>query len=161
MKKDIHSIGTSARKLVQTMSEIIWALNPENDTLESLLTYIREQSQQYFEALDVHFEVDYPTEIPDIKMSNAERRNLYLVTREALNNAMKHGGGKQIKLSLEITEKEYCFNVTDNGSGIKSTITKSGHNGLHNMKKRMEDIGGTIEWINNQTGTTVRFCLPA
>ena len=161
LKKDIHSIGTSARKLVQTMSEIIWALNPENDTLESLLTYIREQSQQYFEALDVHFEVEYPIEIPDIKMSNAERRNLYLVTREALNNAMKHGGGKQIKLSLEITEKEYCFNVTDNGSGIKSTVTKSGHNGLHNMKKRMEDIGGTIEWINNQTGTTVRFCLPA
>lgn len=72
------------------MSEIIWALNPQNNTLENLLTYSREQSQKYFEPFDVRFDILFPEAVPDIRLSNEQRRNLYLVLREALNNAMKH-----------------------------------------------------------------------
>ena len=100
------------------MSEIIWALNPHNDTLENLLAYIREQSYQYFEPMNVQFNIYFPDTIPDIKLSNAERRNLYLVTREALNNAMKHSGATCIQLKLEIQKNTCCFSVTDNGKGI-------------------------------------------
>ncbi len=159
LMKAMQTIGRSARKLVQTMSEIIWALNPENDTLDNLLTYTREQAQQYFESLSVAFTVSFPDNVPNIKVSNVQRRNLYLVTREALNNSMKHSGGNSIQLSLVITKKEFCFLVTDNGIGIITTATKAGHNGIRNMKKRMEDIGGTIEWIREANGTTVRYCV--
>ena len=159
LKKDINVIATSARKLVQTMSEIIWALNPHNDTLENLLAYIREQSHQYFEGMDVQFEINFPDIVPDIKLSNVQRRNLYLVTREALNNAMKHSGATCIQLKLEIKKKTCCFSVTDNGKGINEKINKPGSNGLINMKKRMEDIEGCIEWLSLKRGTTVKYCL--
>lgn len=159
LNKEIGMIATSARKLVQTMSEIIWSMNPQNDTLENLLAYTREQSQQYFESLNVHFEICFPDEIPDITLSNEQRRNLYLVTREALNNAMKHSGATSIELKMEIMQNNCCFSVTDNGKGINRTENKPGHNGLYNMKKRIEDIGGRIEWLSPGNGTTVKYCL--
>ncbi|MDB5198981.1 MAG: histidine kinase [Chitinophagaceae bacterium] len=160
LKKDINRIATSARGLVQTMSEIIWALNPQNDTLENLLAYIREQSHQYFEPLEMQFDIDFPEEVPDIKLSNAERRNLYLVTREALSNALKHAGASTLQLKLEINKKEYCFTVADNGTGMSKKKDLQGHNGIRNMKKRMDDIGGTVEWLPLEKGTAVVYCLP-
>jgi signal transduction histidine kinase len=160
LKKDIHVIATSARKLVQTMSEIIWALNPQNDTLENLLAYLREQSQQYFELLDVQFDIDFPEVIPDVKLTNAERRNLYLVAREALNNAMKHSGASIIQLKMELLEEAFCFTVTDDGSGIPAAKIRPGSNGMGNMKKRMMDINGSFKWNGEGKGTLVTFCLP-
>lgn len=159
LKKDIKVIAVSARRLVQTMSEIIWALNPHNDTLENLLAYTREQSRQYFEPLQMQFEISFPDVIPDIKLSNAQRRNLYLVTREALNNAMKHSGATMIQLELVIIKRNYCFSVTDNGKGIVEKKIKPGSNGLLNMKKRMKDIGGRIDWLPLDQGTTVKYSL--
>ena len=159
LKKDINVIATSARKLVQTMSEIIWAMNPQNDTLENLLAYIREQAQQYFELLEMKFEIYFPDIVPDIKLSNEQRRNLYLVTIEALNNAMKHSGATTIQLKLEIKKKTCCFSVTDNGNGMKEKINKPGSNGLRNMNKRMADIEGSVEWLPLKRGTSVRYCL--
>lgn len=159
LKKDINIITTSARKLVQTMSEIIWALNPQNDTLENLLAYIREQSHQYFESMEMQFNIEFPDEVPVIKLSNAERRNLYLVTREALNNAMKHAGATAILLKLEFTKMNSCFSVIDDGKGMSLAKIKADSNGLVNMKRRMEDIGGTIEWIPVEKGTQVKYCF--
>jgi signal transduction histidine kinase len=158
LKKDINIIGTSSRKLVQTMSEIIWALNPHNDTLENLLAYIREQSQQYFESMDVHFKINFPDTVADVKLSNVQRRNLYLVTREALNNAMKHSGAAAIQLKMEVVKSTCCFSVTDNGKGM-CEIKSHSSNGIRNMKKRMKDIGGSIEWLPQERGTTVKYCL--
>lgn len=159
LKQDINKISTSARRLVQTMSEIIWALNPQNDTLENLLAYTREQSHQYFESLNVQFEIHFPEFVPDIKLSNAERRNLYLVTREALNNVMKHSGATVILLKLGITNTRFCFSVTDNGKGMSDKNIRTGGNGLHNMKRRMKEIGGTISWRPLQQGTKVEYCM--
>ena len=158
LKKDINKIGISSRILVQTMSEIIWALNPHNDTLENLLAYIREQSNQYFELLDVQFEIYFPDMVPDIKLSNIQRRNLYLVTREALNNAMKHSGAAIIKLKMELVKSTCSFNVTDNGKGMCDN-NSHGSNGIRNMKKRMKDICGSIEWLSQEQGTAVKYCL--
>jgi signal transduction histidine kinase/ligand-binding sensor domain-containing protein len=159
LRKDIATIATSARSLVQSMSGIIWALNPQNDTLENLLAYTREQSQKYFEPFDVRFDICFPEFVPDIRLSNEQRRNLYLVIREALNNAMKHSGATAIALKLEFDETALCFSVSDNGTGIGVKQGKPDSNGLRNMRNRMENIGGTIGWLQPEKGTTVRFCL--
>jgi signal transduction histidine kinase len=160
LKKDIKVIATSAHKLVQTMSEIIWALDPHNDTLENLLAYTREQSREYYELLEIELTINFPGTVPYIKLSNAQRRNLYLVTREALNNVMKHSTATIAQLKLELGNSQLCFSVTDNGTGMEKKNNKPGSNGLRNMKKRMEDIGGTIEWISGEKGTMVRYFFP-
>jgi signal transduction histidine kinase/ligand-binding sensor domain-containing protein len=159
LKKDIQNIAHSARHLVQTMSEIIWSLNPQNDTLENLLAYIREQANSHFESMEIDFQVCFPDKMPDIKLSNEQRRNIYLVTREALNNALKHSGSKRIELKVYFTNNSCIFSVVDCGKGMPATPPRLANNGLANMKKRMHDIGGTIDWISEQGGTTVRYSL--
>jgi len=159
IKTDLGNISSAARKLVESMSEIIWALNPQNDSLENLLSYMREQMQQLFEPFELKLKIDFPDEIPQIKLSNEQRRNLYLVTKEALNNVMKYAGGNNVKLSLTIETSQLNFEVMDNGTGLPDKNPRSTGNGLKNMRKRMEDIGGTIEWLNQEKGLKVVYTL--
>lgn len=160
LKKEMQSISSSAHKLVQTISEIIWALNPQNDTLENLLAYMREQSQQYFEPFDKDFTINFPEEIPSIKLTNEVRRNLYLVTKELLNNALKHAEASAISLSCFKNKEQISFTVTDNGIGINEAKKRVGANGMKNLKRRMHDIGGTITWANKERGTEVNYSMP-
>lgn len=159
IKNDLGSISIAARKLVESMSEIIWALNPQNDSLENLLSYVREQMQQLFEPFKLILTIDFPDEVPQIKLSNEQRRNLYLVTKEALNNVMKHACANNVKLSLRLDADQLSFEVSDDGRGMQGNTTRLTGNGLKNMRKRMEDIGGTIEWLNQEKGLKIVFKL--
>ncbi|MFI5139023.1 MAG: two-component regulator propeller domain-containing protein, partial [Sphingobacteriales bacterium] len=157
IKNDLGNISVAARKLVAGMSEIIWALNPQNDMLENLLSYIREQMQQHFEPFMLLLSIDFPDIVPPVKLSNEQRRNLYLVTKEALTNVMKHSGAKNVKLSLKIEMDCLNFEVMDDGLGFPDNISHPMGNGLKNMRKRMEDIGGTIAWIKHRKGVSVIY----
>jgi signal transduction histidine kinase len=159
IKMDLSNISAAARKLVESMSEIIWALNPQNDSLENLLSYIREQMQQLFEPFQLKLRIDFPDEVPDIKLSNEQRRNLYLVTKEALNNVMKHAQAKNVTLSLDFEMNRLNFEVCDDGLGLAHKTGRQSGNGLKNMRKRMEDIGGTINWISPGKGLKVIYTL--
>jgi len=159
IKTDLGNISAAARKLVESMSEIIWALNPQNDSLENLLAYIREQMQQLFEPFDLILKIDFPEEVPQIKLSNEQRRNLYLVTKEALNNVMKHAQAERVTLLLDCEMNRLTFEVSDDGVGLPLKIGRPTGNGLKNMRKRMEDIGGTISWRMPQKGLKVIYTL--
>ena len=159
LRKDVGDISASARKLVESMSEIIWALNPQNDSLENLLAYLREQTMKYFEPFKISYAVHFPQAIPDIHLTNEQRRNLFLVAKESLNNALKHSGADRISLSMEIKEDHLHFFVRDNGRGFEAGKTKAASNGLKNMRKRMDDVNGNFEIITNDTGTLVHFWM--
>lgn len=159
LKIEMAGIATSARKLVQTMSEIIWALAPQNDTLENLLAYTREQSRQYFDGMEIELVIDFPDKVPELVLDNEERRNLFLVTKEALANALKHARAEHVCLSLTISGNQYCFQVKDDGVGMPDKKINIGSNGLRNMKKRMEDIGGKITWTQDAKGITVSYSI--
>ncbi len=159
VKTDLVNISAAARKLVESMSEIIWALNPQNDSLENLLSYMREQMQQHFEPFELLLNIHFPDEIPLVKLSNEQRRNLYLVTKEALNNVMKHSNASNVSLHLDIEAGSLTFEVCDDGCGLSETSLKTSGNGLRNMRKRMEDIGGTIQWIRQNRGVKVVYNL--
>jgi len=159
VKADLGNISAAARKLVESMSEIIWALNPQNDSLENLLSYMREQMQQMFEPFKLKLKIDFPDEIPDIKLSNEQRRNLYLVTKEALNNVMKHADANNVKLSLKLENGQLNFEVLDDGTCRSGKTLQPTGNGLKNMRKRIEDIGGAIDWVSTQTGLKVVYTL--
>lgn len=159
-KQDVNEIAGSTRQLVETMSEIIWAMNPKNDKLSNLLSYLREQTRLYFEPLNVNYKISFPDTVPDLQLSNEQRRNLFLVTKEALNNALKHSGATDIELSAVIINNTLQFSTKDNGKGINMTVIRSGANGLNNMKQRMEDIQGGIKWeSNNGIGTTIDYWI--
>jgi signal transduction histidine kinase/ligand-binding sensor domain-containing protein len=161
IKKDVSDISSSARKLVESMSEIIWALNPQNDTLENLLAYLREQTLTYFEPFDICYEIQFPDDVPFIPLSNEQRRNLFLVAKEALNNALKHSGATEIKLMMKYESEMIHFYITDNGKGFDESKIKIASNGLRNMKKRMNDVGGNFNLTNSKAGVSIHFWLKA
>ncbi|MES2108825.1 MAG: two-component regulator propeller domain-containing protein [Bacteroidota bacterium] len=157
IKADVNSISAAARRLLESINEIIWALNPQNDTLESLLAYSREQMQQLFEPFALRLRIDFPDPVTHINLTNEQRRNLYLVTKEALNNVMKHAKATQVELSCVITERVIRFTVKDNGVGLPEKAAKESRNGLKNMRKRMLDIGGDLQLLSEKTGLTVIY----
>ena len=158
-QKDVQTISVSARRLVRNMSEIIWTLNPQNDSLESLAAYMREQAQEYFEPFPIEFAIHFPRELPVVKLSNEERRNLFLVVKEALHNALKHAAADRIDLTLETTREHIVFTVQDDGKGMSDKV-RAGANGLRNMEKRMLDIGGSCSIATGASGTVIRFVFP-
>lgn len=160
LRKDVGNISLSARKLVESMSEIIWALNPQNDTLENLLAYLREQTISYFEPFNIDYTICFPDEVPFVKLSNEQRRNLFLVAKEALHNALKHSEATNIRFSMNYKKDWLCFQISDNGKGFDVSKNKIASNGLRNMRKRMLGIDGTFDIETASSGTCISFTLP-
>jgi signal transduction histidine kinase/ligand-binding sensor domain-containing protein len=152
----LENISGSSRELVQNLNNIIWSLNPGNQTWNALLAYIREYSAGFLESCQVDFEFNAPQQAADLVVSEQVKRNIFLVVKEALNNAVKHGRATRVILSVQETStKKFVLKIVDNGSGTDLKKVQKG-NGLKNMEKRMKEIGG--EWeIQSEEGkeTTV------
>lgn len=160
IKKEIHTITDTARALIQNMSEIIWALNPHNESLSNLIAYLREQTNKYFEPFDVEYALQVADNIPEVRLNNIQRRNLFLVTKETLNNALKHARASAVKLVVRVEGTSLAFEVCDNGRGFDIDNIRRSANGLRNMRSRMEEINGTFEITSSASGTSVRYTLP-
>jgi signal transduction histidine kinase len=138
-------IGDTARKAVQGLRTIIWAANPQNDTLDSLVQYISQYSYEFCEAASLPCRLDLPTAIPVLPLMAEVRHNLFMVVKEALHNALKHAHASSVRLSLKLHEGLLELRVEDNGRGFKvDTVAPSQRSGLANMRHRMEAIGAAL-----------------
>jgi signal transduction histidine kinase len=135
--------GTSSG-LMEEMNQIIWALNPKNDNLEGLVTYLRRFAFGYLEPTSIECIFDLPEEMPGSALSVEVRRNVYLVAREALHNIVKHSGATKVRIILDINEHGFRILIKDDGKGFNPGKLDFPGNGLVNMKKRMKEIGGEL-----------------
>jgi|GEM_PF-588756 len=157
IRNDMSNIVSTSRNLIMTMSEIIWSMNTKNDNLERLLAYIRERSNVFFEPFDVQLKIMITDDLPDIQLSNEICRNIYLTTKELLNNCLKHSEASIVELSVNIDD-DYCFfEINDNGKGFSENNIKVFKNGIRNVQNRIRAIGGHIEWFSSNQGTCVKF----
>jgi len=160
MRIEVQTISTISRKLVQGMSEIIWAINPQNETLENLTSYLREQTNRYFDPFNLQYNIYMPDQLPDIKLTNQQRRNLFLVTKETLNNTLKYAEASVVSLTMEIKDDNmFCFLISDNGKGFEKDKIRRSANGLKNMESRMNEIGGSFEISSTPQGTHVSYSV--
>jgi ligand-binding sensor domain-containing protein/signal transduction histidine kinase len=157
-KHQLDSISDSARSLVDNLNEIIWALNPRNDNLDSLMAYIRSYSTKYLETFDINCSFMYPDSIPKIDLSEEKRRNIFLVVKESLHNIVKHSAAKEVKISLETTGDTFTITIQDNGKGFDVSDNYSG-NGLRNMFQRMQSIGGAYSITSQGQGTITAISI--
>jgi signal transduction histidine kinase len=141
-KEWLGQISDTSRGVMEEMSQIIWALNPKNDTLEGLIAYIRRFAYEYLEPASVNCSFDLPEVLPNVILSVEVRRNVYLVVREALHNVVKHSGATKVLISLKMNGHWFRMMVKDDGRGFDPGKLEFPGNGLINMKKRMNDIGG-------------------
>jgi len=155
-----EKIARTAAGLVDTINEIIWSMNQRYDTLEDLVTFIRRQASQLLEINGIDYRIEIPERVPDIRLRGELRRNVYLVVKEAINNALKHAGASLILLNIDIDSKLH-IRVQDNGRGLGADRNRKNRvgNGLGNMQQRMEKAGGTICIVSDR-GTIVRLTVP-
>jgi len=153
-KEWLGQISDTSRGVMEEMSQIIWALNPKNDTLEGLIAYIRRFAFEYLEPTNLHCTFNLPEVLPYRALSVEVRRNVYLVVREALHNVVKHSGATKVLISMKMDERGFRIMVKDDGRGFDPDKLGFPGNGLINMKKRMNDIGGEFlirSWIGEGT----------
>jgi signal transduction histidine kinase len=163
----IQSIAQASRELLQTMDEIVWVVNPHNDTLENLVTYLSHYTVEYFQNTSVECEMPLPQDLPHYPLSSEARHNLFLTFQEALNNVLKHSGASKVKVEMAVSPIECEFKIADDGNGFEaaalmesSAQTRRGGNGLRNMRQRMKAIGGDCLVSSKPgAGTTVSLRL--
>jgi signal transduction histidine kinase/ligand-binding sensor domain-containing protein len=171
---EVDQIYGTARELTRAMDEIVWAVNPKHDTLDSLVTYLGRFAQNFLSAAGLRCRLDVPLHLPAWALTAEVRHNVFLAFKEALHNVVKHAQASEVRLSLELQPSAFVLVVADNGRGfdpaaIPSRMAGSADgvrvasgNGRANMKKRLEEIGGSCQWVSApQEGTRVRLGVPA
>ncbi len=158
----LDAIAGTSRDLLQSLDEIVWAVNPHNDSLERLAAYLGQYATEYLQNTAVECELHIPRDLPHRVISAEARHNLFLAFEESLNNALKHGRPGRVHVRMHASDSQFEISVEDNGSGFTSANqTASSRNGLRNMQQRLSEIGGRCE-VNSQPGkgTSVRFSIP-
>ena len=156
---ELEKISSSANDLLNKMNTIIWTMKSSNDTLESLVAYIRAHATEYFDNTPIECKVNVPPVIPQVDISGEKRRNIFLSVKEALNNAMKHSQGTQIRIDIITRDNKLIIKVADNGIGINPEQLRRFGNGLSNMRRRMESINGSCK-IESEGSCVVTFEAP-
>jgi signal transduction histidine kinase len=155
---EIEKISHSADEVLNKMNAIIWSMNSGNDTIDNLVSYIRSYAIEYFENTPIDCRISTPEHIDPTELTGDKRRNLFLCVKETLNNVLKHSKATELKIDFKI-EQALTIKIMDNGVGIDMQKIRQFGNGLKNIAKRMESIGGIYQ-IENNTGTVTTLRLP-
>ena len=171
MEKSLEQISTTARQLTRTMDEIVWAVDPQHDTLDSLANYLGKLIHELLTDSNLRCRLDFPFDIPAWPVAAEVRHNLFLSIKEALHNVLKHSAATEVRISFALKESTVVVGVIDNGCGMDGTMLvaaeRSGGlprirlNGVLNMRKRLEEIGGRCDIQSERgQGTQVTFYVP-
>jgi signal transduction histidine kinase len=158
---EIDKISNNANELIIKMNTLIWTMKSDNDSVESLITYVRIYALEFFENTTIECVVSLPATFPNIELSGGKRRSLFLSIKESLNNVLKHSKAARVNISFSIGPTLTII-ITDNGLGIDFNNLRRFGNGLSNIKKRIEDIEGKYKIENNPEGgakTTIELDL--
>ena len=155
---DVDQIYSTARELTRSMDEIVWAVNPQHDTLDSLVTYLGRFAQHFLAAAGIRCRLDVPLALPALALTAEIRHNVFLAFKEALHNVVKHAQATEVRLTLELRPEGFMLVIADNGCGFTwhpgqepavepaDGERLAGGNGLRNMQRRLEEIGGGCGW---------------
>jgi signal transduction histidine kinase len=156
----METIAGKSRTLVNALDEIVWAVDPERDTLASVARYLASYTEEYLAGLQIACRVQIPNSSPNQVISGKVRHQLFLAVKEALNNAIRHGGATEINFRVRVANDQLLILIKDNGSGFDTSGYSNGH-GILNLRQRLEHLHGRCELESTPgVGTTVSLQLP-
>lgn len=156
--EDINKIREYSHEMIDKMGEIVWALNEKNDSLSDLIAYTRSYAVEYLSQNGIKYNIETPQQMPVNFVSGEFRRNIYLTVKEALHNIIKHARASKVVIKIE-ANKQLHIMIADDGIGFDKNHTRPFANGLLNMKKRIQEIDGEIDF-KNENGTIVNLTAP-
>ena len=157
----MKQVSNDAREVIDKMDDIIWTINPQNDSLFNLETRLKTYAIPLFESKDIEFKFDFQSELKHIKIDMSKRRDIYLILKEAINNLIKYSHAKRANIRATFTQNSIVFEVIDNGVGFDRNENYT-RNGLRNMQMRAETIGASLQinsTINNGTIVVLKLTL--
>ena len=157
----LSQVTEKSRQMVASLDEIVWAVNPANDSIPSLATYLCQAAEEFFRPTGIRCRLDVPDALPGIALTSEVRHNLYLAAREALNNIAKHSEATEVWLRIQCNDHLLLIMLQDNGRGFSFPADAFAGDGLANMRSRLERIGGHFECqTQSGAGTICRISLP-
>jgi len=168
--EDLDQIYKTARDATSAMDEIVWAVNPKHDTVESLASYLEKFGFDFLDSAGIRCRLNLAPDLPRVRLTTEVRHNLFLAYKEALHNIAKHSRASEVRIDFGVTGHELKLVVEDNGLGFGLGRVENGvpcgpgriatGNGLENISRRVVEIGGTCR-IQSEPGrgTTVTIQL--
>lgn len=155
---NLKRISSKSAELVTKMSEIIWAMNPDNDSLENLIAYTRAQCGALLEEWGGHW--TFTNSIDQNKMIEGQwRRDVFLIVKEGVHNAVKYSEASHITISFAHNNDRLEIHIVDDGKGMNEESMRIGSHGLKSMRQRAERCGGSISW-KLDSGVEVILSIP-
>ena len=157
----LDQIGDRARDMVTALDEIVWAMSPKHDSLESLGSYLCLYADRFLKLMNITCNLKGTFELPAQDLNSVHRHEFFLAFKEGLANVVHHSGATEVRLSIRIIGHRLRVSLADNGSGLGRVPPTLGNDGLASMRIRMEKIGGRFAIASKAgRGTTLRFYLP-
>jgi two-component system sensor histidine kinase UhpB len=155
----LQRIGDQSSRMMEDISDIVWSINPHNDSMSQAVTRMREFSAEVLESKNISLNFSEKLN-DDIKLDADKRKNLFLIFKESVNNAAKYSKASRVDISLEKVDHTLVMKVKDDGQGFDETTIKAG-NGLRNLRERAREIEGTIKLTSQAgKGTEIELRLP-
>jgi len=156
-----REISVRSRELVSGMDEIVWAINPRNDSLKSSVAYFSQYADRFFKPAGIRCRMEVQPDLTEFPLSSEQRHNFFLGFKEALNNILKHASAHEVRMAASMEGNIFVFSVVDDGVGFLERPDGGTHDGLINLRERLAKIGGLCQ-ISSEVGggTTIVFRLP-
>jgi signal transduction histidine kinase len=152
----LSEIADTARGLVDSMSDIVWSVDPRRDDLHNVVLRVREFAYEILEGRSVSWDVTAPEGLEKVKLNPEQRRHLYLILKESLANIARHSGSGCITMAIRLDSSHIRAEVRDDGCGFDSA--KSNGHGLENMRFRAAQLGGALS-VETAVGSGTRIIL--
>ncbi len=167
MSNLLEKISSASVEMVDEMNDIVWALNPRNDSIAKIIERMESFAKPLAVAKNIHFNLNFEQALLTLALDMNKRKNFYLIFKEAINNAIKYSGASELNASILKVENYVTLKVADNGVGFDTDITKKNKasslsgNGLQNMYKRAYELKGDLQIISNiGEGTKIILHFP-
>jgi hypothetical protein len=155
----VERIAGESKEMAGKMNDIVWAINPRNDSLDKVISKVQAYAFPVCASRSIRFHAPVAGKIPAINVSMLQRNSIYLICKEAINNAVKHSGASNIWFNIEKQQGQSCIIIKDDGKGFDMETVKKGE-GLQNMKTRALEIKGRLHITSgNKSGTSVKLCF--
>jgi signal transduction histidine kinase/ligand-binding sensor domain-containing protein len=160
-REGLQEIIGRTRTLAASLDEIVWAINPANNTSQSLVDYFFPYAQKLLGRAGIRCRLEVVEPLPAGTLSSEERHEFFHAYKEALNNIIRHAGATQAQVSMAAAEDNLLIRIADNGRGLQDAGGTGAHHGLSGMRERLLRLGGRCEIASSPSGgTTVTFTIP-
>jgi signal transduction histidine kinase len=153
-KGEVLQLSETASQALGSLDEVVWTVNPKNDSLESLARFLGQHAARYLGLIGVSFRLVAPPAWPALVVSAQVRHDLAMAVKEALQNVVKHSAASEVELTLTLVDGEFSVRITDDGCGLPDPPAASERSGLANMKARLEGLGGSFQIQRRPEGGT-------